>query len=278
MKKLMQVRLLMLALLLVTLSGWSEAQNPTAAARPEAPKKRLLVVFAHPDDETIVAPLLGSYARRGVDVHLMVATDGQKGVMPHAGIPAGEALAKVRAEEARCSAHSLGIAPPILVGLEDAGLAAIRPYPGEPLERLATALRAKLAEWKPDAVITWGPEGAYGHPDHRLTGDVVRQLFQAGEENTNIPLYFVGFPRERTEGAPRWYGFKMYPVADELLVAQVAFAAADLQAARRALSCHKSQATPEMMDESFSALTHLWNGRIQFQQWNGTKKKSDLFE
>jgi hypothetical protein len=32
------------------------------------------------------------------------------------------------------------------------------------------------------------------------------------------------------------------------------------------------------MDESFSALTHLWNGWIQFQQWNGTKKKSDLFE
>jgi LmbE family N-acetylglucosaminyl deacetylase len=250
--------------------------NATAQTA-QKPAKTLLAVFAHPDDETIISPILAAYSRQGVKVHLVIATDGRRGVQPHAGIPAGEALAKVRAEEARCSARELGVQPPILVGLEDAGLATITPWPGERLDYLAERLKKVLAEINPDVVITWGPEGAYGHADHRLVGDVVTQLFQAGRDNVRRKLYFVGFTAERIDKAPRWFGFKLYPTAPELLTARVPFTERDRVAARKALSCHKSQATTDAMNESFAALTYLWNGQVWFQQWRGGKNSQDLF-
>jgi LmbE family N-acetylglucosaminyl deacetylase len=101
----------------------------------QASSRTLVAVVAHPDDETIVSPALARYAREGARVYVVVATDGRRGVAKHAGIPAGDSLATVRAGEARCSAHELGVQPPILVGLEDAGLAVIAPWPGEPLDR-----------------------------------------------------------------------------------------------------------------------------------------------
>jgi LmbE family N-acetylglucosaminyl deacetylase len=92
------------------------------SASPAEGPRTLLAVFAHPDDETLVAPLLAAYARRGVRVRLVVVTDGEKGTQAHAGIPAGPELAKVRAEEARCSCRALGIDPPILLGFKDGEL------------------------------------------------------------------------------------------------------------------------------------------------------------
>src|SRR5438034_1257814 len=64
-----------------------------SASPAEAPRT-LLAVFAHPDDETLVAPLLAAYARRGVRVQLAIVTDGEKGTQAHAAIPAGPELAK----------------------------------------------------------------------------------------------------------------------------------------------------------------------------------------
>jgi hypothetical protein len=83
--------------------------------------RTLVAVFAHPDDETIVSPALAQYARQGAKVYVVIATDGRKGVAKHAGIPAGDSLATVRAGEARCSARELGVQPPTMFGLEDAG-------------------------------------------------------------------------------------------------------------------------------------------------------------
>ena len=97
----------------------------------------LVAVFAHPDDETIVAPALSHAARRGATVYVVIATDGRRGVSKHAGIPAGDSLATVRAAEARCSATALGARPPVMLGFEDAGLSVLSPWPGEPLDRMA---------------------------------------------------------------------------------------------------------------------------------------------
>jgi LmbE family N-acetylglucosaminyl deacetylase len=237
----------------------------------------LVAVFAHPDDETIVSPALAHYARLGTRVYLVVATDGRKGVSEHAHIPAGDSLAKVRANEVRCSARTLGAQPPILLGFPDAGLAVLSPWPGEPLDRMYTQLRDTLRALHPDAVITWGPDGGYGHQDHRLVGDVVTQVLQSGALPASTRLYYPGFPPERTEGAPRWYGTHVYPTAAGLLTARVAFDARDREAARRALSCHWSQATEAQMTESFAALEHLWNGVVPFQQWRGGRATSKLF-
>jgi LmbE family N-acetylglucosaminyl deacetylase len=237
----------------------------------------LLAIVAHPDDESMVAPVLAHYAREGARVYVVVATDGRRGVTKHAGIPAGDSLATVRAGEARCSARELGIQPPIMIGLEDAGLAVISPWPGEPLDRLAKRLETILRELHPDAVITWGPEGGYGHADHRLVGDVVTQLFQAGAAGPSARLYFAGFTADRVASSPRWFGFHLYPTAPELLTTTIAFDERDRTAARRALSCHWSQATTAEMDESFAALEYLWQGKIGFQQWRGGARSSRFF-
>ena len=61
-----------------------------------AQTRPVLAVFAHPDDERIVGPLIHRLTREGREVHLVIATDGSKGVREHAGIPAGTALADAR--------------------------------------------------------------------------------------------------------------------------------------------------------------------------------------
>jgi LmbE family N-acetylglucosaminyl deacetylase len=255
----------------------SRAGVMTSSPSRAAASRTLVAVVAHPDDETIVSPVLARYAREGARVYVIIATDGRKGVAKHAGIPAGDSLATVRAGEARCSARELGIQPPILFGLEDAGLAVISPWPGEPLDRMAKRLETTLNELRPDAVITWGPEGGYGHADHRLVSDVVTQVFQAGAVASTVRLYFPGFTADRVANSPRWFGFHLYPTAAALLTANVRFDDGDRLAARRALGCHRSQATTAEMDESFAALEHLWQGQVGFQQWRGGARSSELF-
>ena len=236
----------------------------------------IVAVFAHPDDETIVAPALARAARDGAKVFLVVATDGRRGVSQHAGIPGGDSLATVRAAEARCSAAALGAQPPVLLGFEDAGLSVLSPWPGEPLDRMAKRIETTLRELRPDVVLTWGPEGGYGHQDHRLVGDVVTQVFQAGAAGA-ARLYYVGFTADRIAGAPRWYGSRVYPTAPALLTTRIAFEERDREAARRAIACHRSQATETGMNESFNALSHLWNGEVAFQQWRGGRIASTFF-
>ncbi|MGQ0642976.1 MAG: PIG-L family deacetylase, partial [Gemmatimonadaceae bacterium] len=57
----------------------------------------IFAVFAHPDDERIIGPLLSRLAREGRETHLVIATDGAKGVRDFARIPAGPELAAARA-------------------------------------------------------------------------------------------------------------------------------------------------------------------------------------
>jgi hypothetical protein len=76
---------------------------------------------------------------------------------------------------------------------------------------------------------------------------------------------------------PRWYGQRVYPTAAELLTTRIAFDERDHDAARRAIACHRSQATEAGMTESLTALTHLWNGVVAFQQWRGGRTASNFF-
>ena len=247
--------------------------NARVAAAPASPRT-LVAVFAHPDDETLVAPALARYAREGVRVFLVIATDGRRGANAHARIPAGDSLAKVRAAEARCSARALGLQPPILLAFGDAGLADFAPWPGKRLDTLATRIDSVLRALRPSVVVTWGPEGGYGHSDHRLTGAVVTQVLQSGALPSTTPLFFAGFPETRTAAAPLWYGQKIHSVSAALLTATVTFNADDRQAAARSVACHWSQATPKQQAENLRALDHLWQGAVTFQQWGGGRQAS----
>src|SRR3954469_10289663 len=115
----------------------------------------LLAVFAHPDDESVVAPVLARYAREGADVYLAYATDGEHGVRAHFGMKQGPELGKLRRQEAECVCRELGIKPPIFFGFEDGSLGQFTSPPGKVLRELTSKLRKVLDDLRPNSIVTW---------------------------------------------------------------------------------------------------------------------------
>ena len=237
---------------------------PLRAAEPP-PTRTLLAVFAHPDDEGSVGPLLARYARDGVKVHLAIATDGRYGVRDFAGIPAGDALARARAEEARCAAEKLGIEPPLLFGLPD-GIARTEGSPAGTigtLARLVEEVRKAYTTVKPDVVVTWGADGLTGHPDHRLVSAVVTLVFQEGQPGGPRNLYYTGFSRDRAAGAPALPGLSPPPLtADRFLTVRVPFEEKDAQRARESFACHRSQFAPAEQEGLLALVRHFHPGAL----------------
>ena len=244
--------------------------SSTSGQRPAS--RVLVAVFAHPDDERIVGPLLARSAREGHRVHLVIATDGSKGVREHAGIAAGAPLARARAEEARCAAERLGIEPPILLGLEDAGLASFAS-----LGRLRDEVTRSISTLRPDAVFTIGPEGGTGHPDHRLVGNVVTEVVQGIADAEPPALYYASLPAERMRDAPPARP-SVTAVPERYLPVQVPFTPPDLEAARAAFACHASQYTEQERDAINRALAQGFAGRVHLRPWDGSRERaSEIF-
>ena len=160
----------------------------------QGPPRTLVAVFAHGDDETSVGPILARYAREGAQVHLVIVTDGAQGGL-NTAIARGPELARARAEEARCATDALGARPPILLGYPDGKLG---DYGTDPalLYRLTARLHEELQRLRPDALITWGPDGAVGHPDHRLVSTLVTQLVRAGAPGVPERVFHAYLPAE----------------------------------------------------------------------------------
>lgn len=231
----------------------------------------LLAVFAHPDDERVVGPLLSRLAREGREVHLVIATDGSKGVREHAGIPAGAQLAVARAAEANCAAKRLGVRQLHLLGLEDGGLASF-----DALGRLRTEVAKIIDAVRPAAIITFGPEGGTGHPDHRLVGDVVTQIVQSDVRYRSIDVLYASLPTERLRTAPP-SSPSVNGVANDLLTVRVPFDDQDLAAGREEFACHRTQYTPAEMDAINKTLAYAWNGNVYLRPWNGALHDPEVF-
>ena len=224
----------------------------------------VLVVFAHPDDERVVGPLLSRLGREGREVHLVIATDGSKGVREHAGIPAGEPLATARAKEADCAAKRLGVRRLHMLGLEDGALASFAN-----LGRLRAEITTIITRVQPAAIITFGPEGGTGHPDHRLVGNVVTQIVQADDRHRAVDLLYASLPTERLRTAPP-SSPGVNGVAQDLLTVRVPFEPRDLLAGRESFACHRTQYTAAEMDAINATLAYVWNGVVYLRPWNGT--------
>jgi LmbE family N-acetylglucosaminyl deacetylase len=251
--------------ILLTISAVAQTSNA----------RTLVAIFAHPDDETMVGPLLARYGREpGTKVHLVLVTNGEKGVTPFANIPAGEQLAAVRMKEADCASSALGLQPVVRLGMPDGGLSS-----SQVLAEATTKLRAAVASLKPDAIVTWGPDGGYGHPDHRLVSALVTQIVQTGDWTPR--LYYAGLPKSRLESdAVKELRFPapFSPVLDEYLNTRVPYSPEDAERARKSLACHASQFTPQAVT-LISALTQkIHDGRMHLRLWSGGPNRSDLFE
>jgi LmbE family N-acetylglucosaminyl deacetylase len=240
------------------------------SARAQA-SRPILAVFAHPDDERVIGPLLSKLAREGRETHLVIATDGSKGVRDFVHIPAGPELAAARTKEANCAANRLGVRQLHILGLPDGGLASF-----EVLGRLRSGLAAIIDSVKPAAIITFGPEGGTGHPDHRLVGDVVTQIIEGDARYANVDLLYASLPTERLRTAPP-ASPTVNGMAEELLTVRVAFEERDLVAGREEFGCHRTQYTPAEMDSVNKYLAHAWNGRVWMRPWNGTLHDPGIF-
>jgi LmbE family N-acetylglucosaminyl deacetylase len=232
----------------------------------------VLAVFAHADDERVIAPLLAKLARQGRETHLVIATDGAKGIRDFAGIPAGAALAAARVKEAQCAANRLGVRRLHLLGLPDAGLASF-----DALGKLRTALVAIVDSLNPAVIITFGPEGGTGHPDHRLVGDVMTEIVQRDARYLNVDLLYASLPTERLRNAPPAKP-GVGGMADALLTVRVPFEERDLAAQREEYACHKTQYTPAEMDAVNRYLAHAFNGMVWLRPWNGTLNDPRVFK
>jgi LmbE family N-acetylglucosaminyl deacetylase len=231
----------------------------------------VLAVFAHADDERVIAPLLAKLAREGRETHLVIATDGAKGIRDFAGIPAGAELAAARAKEAQCAADRLGVRRLHLLGLPDAGLASF-----DALGKLRTALVAIVDSLRPAVIITFGPEGGTGHPDHRLVGDVMTEIVQRDARYTSLDLLYASLPTERLRTAPPARP-GVAGMAEALLTVRVPFEERDLAAQREEYACHKTQYTPAEMDSVNRYLAHAFNGMVWLRPWNGTLRDPGVF-
>ena len=234
-------------------------------------RRPILAVFAHPDDERVIGPLLSKLAREGRETHLVIATDGAKGVRDFAKIPAGPELAAARAKEAQCAATRLGVRQLHMLGLPDGGLASF-----EVLGKLRTALVAIIDSLRPAAIITLGPEGGTGHPDHRLVGNVATQIVQSNARYANIDLLYASLPAERLRTAPR-ASPTVNGMTESLLTVRVPFEERDLAAGREEFGCHRTQYAPAEMDSVNKYLAHAWNGMVWLRPWNGTLHDRRLF-
>ena len=232
---------------------------------PDHPSPRrapiLLAVFAHPDDEASVSAVLAKYAAAGVQVYLAVATDGRLGISQHAGIPAGDGLAAVREKELQCAAERLGLQAPIRFGLPDQlrmteGLDA---YMGQMFE-LRERVQKLFEQLQPDAVITWGPSGWTGHPDHRVVSAVVTEVFQSRHWERPAQLYYPALP---TGAVPPSDPF---PTVDgRFLSHRIPLGARDIETAKQAWLCHQSQYTSQQVEQMHQMLIAAQAGTAHFQ-------------
>ncbi|HET7374631.1 MAG TPA: PIG-L family deacetylase [Gemmatimonadaceae bacterium] len=253
------------------------------AGASSAASKTLVVILAHADDEAPVGPILARYAREGVHVYMIIASDGSQGAGQQGhlqrpdSISPGDDLARTRADEARCAAQTLGIQPPILLGFPDGKLG---DYIGDRslMYRLTQRIAGELEKLHPDAMVTWGPDGGVGHPDHRLVSNVVTQLSRYGAPGVPERLYYMYLPVEaiRAMNPQRGEPPLLIPQAKYFTV-RVPFTPEDLQAAERSMLCHKTQFTPEAAQRVLPATSRVWNGVISLIPAFTTAPGTDLF-
>ena len=260
------MRILIPAFVAVALATIVPHSSHAQARRP------VVAVFAHPDDERVIGPLLSRLAREGRETHLVIATDGAKGVTDFAKIPAGAELAAARVKEATCAANRLGVRKLHLLGFPDGGLASF-----DVLGRFRTSLAAVLDSLNPAAIITFGPEGGTGHPDHRLAGNVTTQIVQADARYANVDLLYASLPVERLRTAPPARP-TVNGMTEAVLTVRVPFEERDLVAGREEFACHASQYTPAQMDAVNKYLAHAWNGSVWMRPWTGTLRDPGLFK
>ena len=207
--------------------------------------KVIMAVFAHPDDELSIGPVMAKYAREGAKVQLITVTDGRYGT-GQTDLKPGDELTALRNEEVNCAAEKMGIEKPIWMGYHDQlklkdGFFGHVPY----VQRLMVELDSLVRAIEPDVIITWGPDGGSNHMDHRLVGASITQVFLSKIWDKPGRLFYVGTPSSEIRDNEKRI---LRGIADNYLTTIIDFTEEDLEKAIEAMYCYKSQFAKELMD------------------------------
>jgi LmbE family N-acetylglucosaminyl deacetylase len=152
------------------------------AARDLRRFTNILVVFPHPDDETVTCGgVIRRFADAGATVTLLLLTGGERGTPT--GAP-DNALRTTRRGEADDAAHVLGITHVIHQDFGDGQLL-------EQREQVLGALARTIAQVRPDLILTFDLAGLDGHPDHVACSAMLTELKTSV---LNIPMWYVALP------------------------------------------------------------------------------------
>jgi LmbE family N-acetylglucosaminyl deacetylase len=123
---------------------------------------KLMCIFAHPDDESMgMGATLAKAAANGIEISLVCATRGEKGWYgPPGDYPGALTLGQTREAELHQAARVLGIRRVDFLDFIDGELNQVSPRDALP------KIVALIREVRPQVVISFGPDGYYGHPDH----------------------------------------------------------------------------------------------------------------
>lgn len=167
-------------------------------------RPRLLGVFAHPDDEIFCAG--GTFARyvdRGAEAMVISATRGQAGQIRDGAAATRRTLGQVREQELRSACTLLGVEH---VGCWDYTDGTLQDHD----EQLRSGILELIEGFRPDVVVTFGDDGAYGHPDHVAVSRATSAAFLDAVARLDLGsahLYHSHFPRSRLlmgERLSRW--------------------------------------------------------------------------
>ncbi|MCT7352156.1 N-acetyl-1-D-myo-inositol-2-amino-2-deoxy-alpha-D-glucopyranoside deacetylase [Streptomyces sp. 15-116A] len=182
----------------------------------ELPARRLLLVHAHPDDESINNGVtMARYAAEGVHVTLVTCTLGERGevIPPELAHLSGAALGQHRFRELGDAMRALGVEDVRLLGgagrYSDSGMMGL-PDNDDPgcfwqadVDQAAALLADVVREVRPQVLVTYDDNGGYGHPDHIQAHRVaMRAVELAAEAGYGIPkVYWNRVPRSVAEQA-----------------------------------------------------------------------------
>ena len=190
--------------------------------------QRVLVVVAHPDDESFaLGALLDRLVQVGARVSMLCLTRGEASTL---GADAAD-LATVRAEELAAAGTVLGVASTTALRHPDGALATLGPA------ILAADVDRHLEQFRPDGILVFDPtSGVTGHPDH----EAASLAAIAAAERWGLPVLGWALPHAVADRLNAEYGtaFAGHPPGELVEVA------VDRRRQRMAIACHASQAVP----------------------------------
>lgn len=170
-------------------------------------RQKIMGIFAHPDDEVFCAGgTFARYAAEGAEVMVISATRGDAGQIRDAAIATRRTLGMVRESELQESCSRLGIQHCQCLDYGDGTLRELD------IDLLVEHLTRIIRSFRPDVVVTFGEDGAYGHPDHITISNATTQACQMAGRPDMFPdmlrtdglqahsparLYHSHFPRSR---------------------------------------------------------------------------------